>query len=267
MEEEKEKLIIFVLLICVIGLLTVLGLNTFGVIDLCKNRIVECNCSKEDTNNSNNTVTPVDKNANVISDEEKEEVTQIIGLTVDGYKRLSAEDISDLKLTGKDYVDFTNFNVQNTFVGLSAGEYKTTELKSDDIHSIILQAVFGYGVQNLGITIKNIDEATLGISENDYKKIAKLYNLSENGVSYFGKDNFKNGYYLTYVTGDTLHLMAIDDSISYSKENNVITVSYKVKLSDADNKKVTYNKTFTYTFNKNTEGKYYLNTIKVVNNK
>ena len=225
-------------------------------------------------NNNNN----INNNSNISSNESyidtnvenKEEILKIIGLTEYGYERLNDDLKNQYKLSGDNYIDYNFYDIAKIFMDLSAGEYQVKDIGKEAINNLI----HNYAIKN-GIEINNIEmDAKSGsvcdsifgcfvINEENYKKIAALYNLSENPSDVLPK--YEDKYVLkSLATIDNPH--QIKDSITMKNVSDGVEVKYDVNLEIVEEYKDNggkLNKTITFNLKKNNEGNYYLDKIKV----
>lgn len=257
---KGNKVVIFLLIFIIISAITLLVLNDRGVIELCKSCKCEVECPKCDSQR-NEIVDPDAIINGDITDEDKKETLAIVGLTEEGVSKLSKETLESLDITEGSYADIGWLTLAGKFF-LEPGEYLTTDLSIDDKMLILVCASSSY---HIGFDVQ-VDDAHVGLSDSDYKKLAKKYNFSENAFTIFDKNTqYKNGYYLFGVTGATLNLVKVEDKISFNKTNSGLIINYSAKIGDTSSGNYS-NRTYKYTFRKNSDDSYYLYKINVTNN-
>jgi len=217
-------------------------------------------------NNNNGTNT---NNGSVVEVGEKKDVLDLIGLTDKGYSRLDDYQKQIYNVSGDNYIDYSFYNIAKIFMDLKSGNYKVSDLEKDQLNRLI----FNYATSH-SILLENFDSngeanhpcnkgtgSCLGINVEDYKKIAKLYGLSDNPSDVL---NRYNDYYILdmFATVDNPH--EIDDKIDIKYVNGDIEVKYDFSIKptqDYNSNGSTFNKNITYTFKKNSDKNYYLSNI------
>ncbi len=271
---NKSKGLLVLVILLVIALLGTIGYILYdkGVFSNKNNNEVK----QEESNNKN-------EEKKKISDSTKKELLNIIGLTEEGYPRTTEESFSN-----RDVVDMSGYDLAGVFVNLS-GE---VIIKNKDY--FYLQWLIKTYAHNNNMVIEYLitDEKELlklnvvggpsfrnGLSKENYKKIAKLYNLPENGDEIFKKTNeneigIYKDYYVLYPDSFIGEFYNIKDNLSYDSNENEIIINYNVKLDeindDYKDKKESelehINKSIKYTFKQYDDGSYYLYSVKVTNN-
>ena len=202
---------------------------------------------------------------------EKDEVLNLIGLTENGYKRMSDELKEQYQLNGDNYIDYNYYDIAKVFTDLNPGEYKVGDIGSELLNRLFFNYAVSNSIELIGID-SNGDQnhpcyegvgSCFGITDESYKIIANAYDLSENPEDLLQK---YDGLYLikNFATIDNPH--EINDSLSINYNKNDIIVNYNIELKptqDYNSNGSTFNKIITYTFKMNMDNKYYLSNIKV----
>lgn len=224
--------------------------------------------------NGNNNNNPSEKNIEYVyqidSDVENvDEIFKIIGLTDKGYPRLNEELKSQYQLSGDNYIDYDCYDIAKIFMDLKGGEYQVKDLNSEELNKLL----FNYSIADF-INLENIDSngnknhpcyegtgSCFGISEEDYKKIAKVYNLSPNPSDLLTK--YQNLYIIkTFATWDNPR--EIKDGLVIKNVEDGVEAKYNVSLKTVkgyDQNGDGFTKTITFKLKKDTEGKYNLDKI------
>ena len=221
------------------------------------------------TNNTNNST--IESNESYIDSniENKEEILGIIGLTENGYKRLNDELKTQYNLSGDNYIDYNFYDIAKIFIDLKGGEYQVKDIDKEELNKLI----FNYSTAN-SIELENLESngnkkhpcyegtgSCFGISEENYKKVAAVYKLSENPSDVLQK--YGDVYIInTFATIDNPR--EIKDIIRIKKDGDGVEVKYDVTLntvSGYDQNGNGFKKLITYKFNKNNDNKYYLDKI------
>ena len=285
---RKSKGPIFIIILM---FLIILGLVGYILYD--KGIIFKSNTETKEEVKDNTSNKPEEKKDNEVSkqdqkkelsNETKKQLLNIIGLTENGYPRATVEDYSN-----REIVDMGGYDLTGIFVNLS-GE---VIIKNKDYS--FLQQLIKYYASNNGMIKEYLitDEKELskinalsgasfrnGISKENYKKIAKLYNLPENGDEIFKKVDNEIGiykdYYVLYPDSFISEFYDVKDSLSYDINENDIIINYNVKLDEVNEaiknlgKKESelghINKSIKYTFKQYDDGSYYLYSVYVKNN-
>ncbi|MBO4245217.1 MAG: hypothetical protein J5892_00545 [Bacilli bacterium] len=266
---KKGSNISYILL--VIALLIIIGLLSFLVYKAYSDKN---NGNNNGSNSSevSNEVTDADKktdnNQQIIklTDDEKKELLDIIGLTENG---INKEDSAGHKTT--DYYSF-----QYVMRRLNkTGTFKIDDLPVDTIEEIILTYALDKTLvgQVLGEDYANCEAGAgwcTSVAFDDYAKIAKVLNIKTNPKTIFGDRVYNNNYLFTY-GGSVAFDLEVTDKVSLKEESDNVKVIYDIKatyqgVNGDGSKSATINRTYTYTFKKDTSNNYYLDTINIKNN-
>ena len=261
MNKNIKGIIIGLVIILLIGISVFFGYNYFKL----KN---ESNTNNNSINNNENSPVNNINNNDGISSDIKKQVLSLIGLDESGFPRLDKETIKDLELTGNDYIDGGYYGIQAVFLS----EVSSSTIINDFSKEGKLRLIFNYAMtNNLSATVSGDEyewcSAGSGlcdaIDEDNYKLIAKKYGIKDDGDILFDGRKYKN-YYLFFSSGSVLHPQKIQDSLSFSKDNDDIVVTYEIKLhsiNDNDESE-TINNIYKYTFKINGND-YYLSKVDV----
>ena len=285
---EKKKNIVLVLLFIIIGVMACFGIKMSKEIVEIKQNINENNTEQ------NKNYTDSNKNDNNQQNEEislttKKELLNMVGLTENGYKRnnnFSMLDDDMLKEVDKDnsvslyWLDLAAILITMDDHGLELNKETNINMLSSSLIKEIINATPSKYVserkEEFDVPDDEYDCSSEGsglcegISFDEYKKIAKKYNLNEDGSKYFSNKEIYNGYYLFHESGGIDDLAKISDSYDFEKKDDSIILTYNIKLEfynknegrDYDRKN--FNKKITYTFKQYNDGSYYLNSIKII---
>ncbi len=259
-DSKKSKGLIILLIVCLLIISVVVG------IVLNRNQLF----SKNEVNDSG------------ISDETKKELLDMIGLDEKGIHRNKDDEnvviLSDYYSIPKRFIDLNGEEIINGkndyFIEVLVESYARS-------HNLVEESVVDY--------INNPDIAPAGsgcydgLSTENYKKIAKKYNLPEDGINYFLNGRYHsdigiyNNYYLMYPEATLSSSYKIIDNLSYETDGKDIIINYDVKLDEFNeymdilelsNEDFEHlDKTLKFLFKQYEDGTYYLYSVYVKDNK
>ena len=231
--KKGNKKIIIIIVLIIICLLT--GIGVFYFIN---------------NNKTTNEVVPEVKKEEIPA-EVKFELLKIIGLSEDGHSLLSEEEIKNLGLESKNYMNLTSNDLLTTFINLDVDKDIIINELSDYYKKEI---VFKYANTYKMI---DIDNCSFYIDKELNDKIIKLYGIDL--IKYDDSEIDGERYNYNLSCSQTKNITKIDDSIEFSKENDSIIITYKAILNDD------IKKTIKFTFNQKDDESYYLYKVNVKN--
>ncbi len=282
-KSKKGIIVIILLLLIIAGLCTFIYMKKDVLFNSGNNTNENNNVSDDNTNNNQ---TNVKQTNNQVPPEVKADILKTIFLTENGVERMSTEEISKYskeikkELIGTDYYDdvfgmnpFFDNGFEDFDFKIDGGEKRISELNADSKKYLIWNYAIKYKMYghyeptNENHPCRSGTGECWTLSEDNYKKIAKKYGISENGQTIFPANEYENGMYLYFPAGSLGSISKITDKLDIYKNNNDIIVKYDIKLNWVIDNSVALNETIKYTFKQNTEGDYYLYSVNATSNK
>ena len=215
-----------------------------------------------------NIVNNINKNTNttsdVITETEKTDILNILGISETGYNRVTKgeKETSNLDVS-KDYADLTNVVLSN-FVNLNnTGLIRINSLDKNILTLIIINYAKAHNLTVSGYTDSN-GNLVAAVNKTNTEKIARIFGINMASLS------LNNGY-LVYDSGFATDYVQLTDSVNITKANNIITLTYNIKYEkevskdEISSRSKLVNRTLTFEFS-NDDNSYILESLKITNN-
>ncbi len=236
-KKKTNKMLVLVLVLIIVGLLGYIGYDKLYA-NKEVNKDNEVKSTNSDVKSNSETVNKE------LDDQTKDELLKIIGLTEDGYKKLSTQEVKEHELdASSEWIDFSAYNIINYFLGLSDGVYTVNDLDEEAKLKIIEYApiakdkLIGLNTKDENDNIcQNGADSCLGITPDTYSYVAKKYGFSLDAATVFTNGtatNLYDGKYYILIpyTGVMFNPSKIKDSVKFSDSNDSYYVVYDINLS------------------------------------
>lgn len=279
---EKKKNIILVLLFIVIGVLVCFTIKTSLEVAELKQGNKESSNTQESTNNQEQKIDNKQKTENNNKNNEvnqelpqqtKKELLELIGFNENGHIKHKYDNYENCIEYG------TPFLIDDYYIQMETNDKEVVinEMPISEIKKIIKlyantyhmyeEKIFNDSVLSDMYDCLTPVGACDGVSFDNYQKIAKKVNLSNDGKRYFDENEYYNNYYLYSNTGGTSATFKIEDNYSFEIKNDRVILYYNIngyEIGDNEhNSKI--NKKVTYTFKQYEDGTYYLYSVNTIN--
>ena len=264
MEENNIKkgsnasyILLVVALLIIIGLLSVLVYKAYF---------------NKNNNNNNNNGSNNNEVTNVVTEADKKAILNILDLTANGYERVPASEVKLLELDeSKEYIDISGPKVINAILAIQkTGDIDINSLEADDLRFLIM-----YYAINQELYVKNTNNEVQGnaITKATYSEIAKIFGITRSNDEVFPSSYRYKDYLIDHNEGYVSCYVSIVDSLTFTKKDKVITVTYNIHYERPDENNVTIltydkvnDKTITFEFVKDNDS-YTMQSLNIVKNK
>ena len=257
------------IIIAILSVLLVVLVFYIGYDKLYANNEVNKDIEVEPTTNNSDVKSNSETVNKGIDEQTKDELLEIIGLTEDGYKKLSTSEVIEHNLDNtSEWIDFSAYNIINYFLGLNDGVYTVDDLDEEARLKIIEYApiakdkLIGLNTKDENDNIcQNGADGCLGITPDAYKEVARKYGFRLDATTIFTNGtatNLYDGKYYILIpyTGVMFNPSKIKDNVTFSHLNDSFFIIYNVNLrfeshNSSRNKDVDQTIKFEFDNNKN----------------
>ena len=287
-KSKKGIIVIILLLLIIAGLCTFIYLKKDVLFNNGNNNNNTNENNNANTNENNNNQQQNENKKQELSSADKKKILDIIGLTENGYKRITSGMGYDTNYTDGNYIDLGSFDIADFFITSDSGKHTVNDIVGNNLADFLIlyypSEEKRKAEENINDTNNpcynfdsQVDSGCVTIGENQLNDYLRKYNIDFSKKSKLQK--YKEMYIISY-TGGISAPFKISDNISFSYDSDDVLVTYNVHLMNVDNGltasltqffdsnhvQTSANKKIVFRFKTYDDGSFYLYYFTVTNN-